>query len=95
MSVSIGQTYKDLDPRMEGRTLRVTAINHSTAKVLLEVVSNPSDVENLLRDETPGTRNYQPEDRVGETTKISLERLVDEKLFSRVEDAPDVSGPQG
>jgi len=95
MTVAIGQTYKDLDPRMEGRTMRVTAINHSTSKALLEIVSNPSDVEGLLRDETPGTRNYQPKDRVGKTTKIAIERLEDGKHFARVETPPVVSGPQG
>ena len=94
MTVQTGQTYRDLDPRMAGRTLKVVdaSLAHGD-KVLLEVLTNPSDVQALLDDDTPGTRSYTPKDRRGATTKISRRRLEDGKSFGLVEDAPEISGP--
>jgi hypothetical protein len=92
MTVQIGQVYRDNDPRLAGRTLRVVDIEALPQKAVLETVTNPDDVQRLLDDETPGTRSYKPVDKRGRRTKIAVERLESSK-FSLVEQGPEISGP--
>lgn len=91
--VQVGQTYKDLDPRLAGRTLRVTSIDHRVQRAEMEIVTNAEDVQDLLEDDEPGTRNFTPQDRRGQTTRINLERLEAGKDFALMADPPEITGP--
>lgn len=94
MTVEPGQTYRDLDPRMAGRTLRVVEIFGEQAdQAKVEVVTNASDIQSLLDDETPGTRSYRPQDRRGKTSIISVARLAAGEDYGLIEDQPEISGP--
>lgn len=94
MTVKIGQVYRDEDPRMEGRTLRVTKVDDSDpgATAVLETVTNPTDIQRLLDDPEPGTRSYTPQDRRGKTTVISVARLEGDD-YGLVEEPPTIEGP--
>lgn len=68
-----GQVFRDLDPRMAGRTLEVLSVGD--AKVTLRVLTNADDIQRLLDEDVPGTRHYRPRDKRGATTTISRARL--------------------
>jgi hypothetical protein len=91
MTVHVGQTYRDLDPRLAGRTLKVEEIKDD--KAIMEIVTNAEDVQDLLDDPEPGTRNYTPEDRRGKRTTIGVERLAEGKDFALMAEPPDIAGP--
>lgn len=73
VDVRSGQVWADTDPRMEGRTIRVDEIDGPHA--ICTILTNPLDVQGLLDDDTPGTRQYTPRDRRGRKTKIRLDRF--------------------
>jgi hypothetical protein len=95
MTVQINQTYRDLDPRYSGRTLKVIGIDAAEGKARVEVLTNASDVQALLDDETPGTRGYQPKDRRGKTTTVSVARLEGGKHYGLMAEPPQMTGPMG
>lgn len=93
MTVQIRQLYRDNDPRLAGRTLRVVGFDSADPdSVVLETETNPDDIQRLLDDSEPGTRSYTPSDRRGKSTRISRARL-ESRSFSLVEEPPVVSGP--
>lgn len=95
MTVQIGQVYRDTDPRMAGRTLRVAKVDDSdpAPTAVLEVLTNSTDIQNLLDEDEPGTRSYSPKDRRGKTTMVSVARLEEGKAYALVEEPPTIAGP--
>lgn len=92
MAVEMGQVYADADPRMKGRTMQVVGIRYTGTEkeeASLKIVSNSDDVQAMLDDPDghPGSRNYVPKDRRGQTTTISTKRL--EGRDYRLVEAPE------
>ncbi len=69
--VRVGQVWADNDPRIKGRTVRITDIDDTHAVV--EVLTNASKVEEQL---ARPRSSWRPRDMRGTSTRIRLDRFV-------------------